>query len=236
MSSGGWFRFGVAIIVAVLFMQILRWTTDLIFRKEYPDRLVVNIEGFEGPLVNRAKLQRSWPEGLDDLSERARMRAYMRNVSTFPPPAPLASATPQTSAPEPEPDLATLLASADVASGERRARVCSACHSFNEGGRDGVGPNLWGVIGRDIAARASFDYSNALAGEPGTWTFEKIDAYLKNPNNAIPGNKMAFAGVRRAQDRAEIIAYLRMQGADNVPLPAPPAVGGDESPQGAEEL
>lgn len=232
MTWGGWFRFSVAAIIIIVVMLSVRWTTELVFRKEYSDRLAIDVEGFEGPLVNRAELQRRWPEGLDDLNERARYRAYMRNVSTFPPPARVASASSETSAPEPEPDLATLLANADVASGERRARICTACHTFNEGGRDGVGPNLWAVVGRDIAARSSFDYSDALASEPGNWTFEKIDAYLKNPNVAIPGNKMAFSGVRRAEHRAEIIAYLRMQGASSVPLPTPAGVGGGENSQG----
>lgn len=236
MTRGDWFRIGVSVVLVVLIMQTLRWTAEYLFREQYPDRLAVHIDGFEGPLVDRAALQRSWPEGLDRLSERAQMRAFMRNVSTFPPPAPLASATLEASAPAPEPDLATLLANAEIASGERRARICTACHTFNEGGRDGQGPNLWGVLGRDIAARPSFNYSDALANEPGNWTFEKIDAYLRSPGDAIPGNKMAFAGVRLARQRAEIIAYLRAQGADHIPLPSPPAVGGDETSQGAEDL
>ncbi|MFQ5562767.1 MAG: c-type cytochrome [Parvularculaceae bacterium] len=228
MTRGGWFRLGAALVIVVLLTQILRWTADFVFREQYPDRLAIDIEGFEGPLVNRAELQRSWPEGLDDLNARAQLRAFMRDVSTFTPPAPLENATRE--APEPEPDLATLLANADAASGERRAKICTACHTFNEGGRDGVGPNLWGVLGRDIAARPSFNYSDALANEPGNWTIEKVDAYLRSPDDAIPGNKMAFQGVRLARHRAEIIAYLRMQGADQIPLPTPPAVGGDRNP------
>lgn len=234
MTWNDWFRFGVSLAVIIVAMLAARWTADFLFRKESPDRLAVNIEGFEGPLVNRAQLQRSWPVGLNDLSERARFRAYMRNVSTFTPPEPATASSPR--APVAEPDFATLLANADIGSGERRARICTACHTFENGGRDGVGPNLWSIVGRDIAARASYDYSGALNEEPGIWAFEKLDAYIENPSNAIPGNKMAFSGIRRARDRAEIIAYLRMQGSADIPLPAPAAASGGESPQGAGDL
>ncbi len=229
-------KFSFAIMIPVIIILALHWVADFVYRDDYSAKLAIDVPGFEAPLVNRAALQRRWPEGLDDLGARAQLRAHMRDVENLKAPKPLASLALTASAPEPEPDLATLLAAADLASGERRVRICAACHTFNEGGKDGVGPNLWGALGRDIGSRASYNYSNALAAEPGSWTFEKIDAYLRNPGKTIPGNKMAFQGVRRSDDRADIIAYLRMQGAAQIPLPKPAAAGGDETQHGAQEL
>ena len=84
-------------------------------------------------------------------------------------------------------------------------------------------------LGATLRAVATFDYSPALTAEPGNWTFEKLDAYLKKPAAAIPGNRMGYAGMRKAQDRADVIAYLRGQGATQIPLPEPtPDYGGGE--------
>ena len=236
MTSSRWAKFAIAMAGVVLIVQILSWTAKLIYRDVYPTKLAVEAPGFEAPLVDRASLQRRWPAALNDLGARAQLRAHMRDVENLEVPKALAGPALEALAPAPAPDLATLLATADIASGERRVRICAACHTFDEGGRDGVGPNLWSVVGRDIAATA-YDYSSALASEPGSWTFEKIDAYLRNPNREIPGNKMAFQGLRRARDRADIIAYLRMQGAAQIPLPEPAAPGGgNETQQNAEEL
>lgn len=233
MTVWAWIRIGVAFAIPLVAIKALDWISDFVFREGYPAELAIDIEGFDGPLVNRATLQRSWPEGLEELPTRAQFRAHMAALEHMTPP-PASAGTPTVVAAEPEPDFATLLAAADIAAGERRARVCAACHSFDEGGRDGVGPNLWAVVGRDVASRSSFNYSEALANEPGGWTLDKLDAYLTNPGKAIPGNKMAFQGIRRAGDRAEVIAYLRMQGSSHVPLPqaasAGSAINGGEDP------
>lgn len=109
----------------------------------------------------------------------------------------------------------------------------AAAVNSTEGGKDGVGPNLRGVIGRDIGSRTSFTYSSALAGKPGNWTIEKLDAYLLNPDKEIPGDKMAFQGVKSARDRADVIAYPRTLGAADIPLPEPATAAGNEAQQGA---
>ncbi len=105
------------------------------------------------------------------------------------------------------PDFATLLASADAAAGEAVFKKCAACHKLD--GSDGVGPHLNGVVGRNHAAVAGFAYSEAniaLAAEP--WSPEAINLFVENPKKYMPGTKMAFAGLPKPQDRANLIAYL----------------------------
>lgn len=104
-----------------------------------------------------------------------------------------------------------LLAAASVDNGRQlAARNCGSCHSFNEGGRAGVGPNLYGIVGANHAHMAGFNYSNAfkaLADKP--WTDEDMNAFIAAPARAIAGTRMAFAGLSNAGQRADIIAYLR---------------------------
>lgn len=221
----------IAAIFAVSVMIAANWFAGFVFRDAYSHQLVVDIPDFdEAPLVNRAQLQRSWPNGMSKLSMRAQVRAQMQDVENLEPPKRVAALASDAAPSAPEPDLGTLLASADIANGQGKARQCSSCHTFNDGGRDQTGPNLWGVVGRDIAAVTSFNYSDALGAEPGDWTFEKLDAYLKKPGAAIPGNAMNFQGIRKARDRADVIAYLRAQGASQIPLPEPTPIENDDAP------
>ena len=107
-------------------------------------------------------------------------------------------------------DLPTLLASADAAKGERVARKCKSCHSFEQGGRNGIGPNLWDVIGRDRAQIDGFNYSNAMRAFGGAWDFQTLSDYLENPKSVIKGTNMAFVGIkaRRAGQFAGLYAHL----------------------------
>ena len=86
---------------------------------------------------------------------------------------------------------------------------CQTCHTLNEGGRHRVGPNLWGVINSDAGSKSDFRYSRAMQTSGVIWTDEALDAYLANPREFIPQNRMSFAGLRRDEDRAAVIAYLR---------------------------
>jgi cytochrome c len=135
-----------------------------------------------------------------------------------PAPAATAAAAPVPAAIEP---ITALLASANLDNGRQLAqRSCGACHSFNEGGRNGVGPNLWGIVGKNHAAVAGFNYSaanRALADKP--WTFDALNEFIAAPNRAMPGTRMAFAGLANTQARADIIAWMRMQASNPVPLP-----------------
>ncbi|HEY8566949.1 MAG TPA: cytochrome c family protein [Beijerinckiaceae bacterium] len=117
--------------------------------------------------------------------------------------------------------LPVLLASADVNKGQSAARKCAACHSFEKGGPNKVGPNLYGVIGAVKGHIPNFNYSAALKGKGGEWGYEDINQFLINPKGYIPGTIMAFAGVPSANERADIIAYLRSLNDNPPPLPAP---------------
>ncbi len=120
--------------------------------------------------------------------------------------------------------IATLLASADVTKGAEVFKKCAACHTVNQGGANGIGPNLWGVIGKKHGHLAGFAYSSALTGVAGNWDFDAMNAWLTSPRKYAPGTKMTFAGLGSAEDRANVIAYLNSQGS-NLPLPAAPAAG-----------
>jgi cytochrome c len=121
-------------------------------------------------------------------------------------------------------DLGLMLASADVAAGERAMRQCAQCHSWNEGGPTGTGPNLHGIMNADIAAKPGFAYSGALSGIDGKWTYEAMNDWLTNPGAFARGNKMSFAGLRSPRkdaERVNIIAYLASVSPNAEAFPAP---------------
>jgi cytochrome c len=105
------------------------------------------------------------------------------------------------------PSFEELFASADAAAGEKLWRQCSACHAL-EAGKNGTGPYLVGVVGRDKGSVDGFKYSAALAEAEGAWEPANIDGFLANPKGYLPGTAMAYAGMKKAQDRANLIAYL----------------------------
>jgi cytochrome c len=127
------------------------------------------------------------------------------------------------------PSLAMVLATADPANGEKVFAKCSACHSIAQGGANGIGPNLYGVVGKPIGKHAAgFAYSDALTGKGGDWSFENLDHWLASPKAFAPGTKMSFAGLSNIEDRAAVIAYLNSQGA-NLPLPAAEAPAAEDA-------
>ena len=135
---------------------------------------------------------------------------------------------------EAEQPIANLLASADLAKGEAVFKKCTACHTANQGGANGTGPNLFGVMGKPIGKHAAgFAYSPALSGHGGTWGFEEMSQWLKSPRDFAPGTKMTFAGLGKPEDRANLIAWLNAQGS-NLPLPAPVAAAGNPAQAAAE--
>ena len=117
------------------------------------------------------------------------------------------------------PGMVALLASADAEAGKSATTVCQACHSFNKGGPNKIGPNLYGVVGNEIASHEGFNYSDALKSKDGKWTFEKLSKYLEAPNEWAPGNKMSYQGLKDDQKRANVIEYLRQNDDSPTPLP-----------------
>ena len=115
--------------------------------------------------------------------------------------------------------IATLLAAADGAAGKKIARKCTGCHTLNMGGAARIGPNLWNIVGAAKARSAGFGYSSAMRRQGGKWTYEDLSAFLESPRAYLKGTKMAFAGVKKARDRANLIAFLRSLSASPVPLP-----------------
>jgi cytochrome c2 len=156
-----------------------------------------------------------------------------------PTPAPTPAPTPTpTPAPEPTPPAPTpaaalnaedlgapalqaTIAAADVAAGEGVALVCSGCHTFGQGEGTRVGPNLYDIVGMPVGRTEGFAYSPAfvaLHAEGAIWTYDRLDAFLTNPTQHVPGTRMSFPGVANATDRANVIAYLRSLSANPAPI------------------
>ena len=120
-----------------------------------------------------------------------------------------------------EEPLPVRLAKADPAKGQNAAKKCAACHDFTKGGPNKVGPNLYGMVGRPVAAHPGFNFSAALKAKGGTWTPEELDKFIHNPKKDVPGTIMAFAGIPSGGERADIIAYANTLSDNPAQLPKP---------------
>ena len=136
--------------------------------------------------------------------------------------------------------IAPLLAHADPEAGKRLFGQCVACHSTDRSAGHGIGPNLWGIVGRAVASATGFEYSPALQAKGGRWDYQALSEYLENPQQAIPGNRMPFSGLPNAMDRANLIAYLREQSDSPRALPVisedEPSYGGLPAGPGREAV
>lgn len=144
--------------------------------------------------------------------------------------APTSAAAPA----EKEVPIAQLLASANAEKGATISKKCLACHEFKKGGPNKVGPDLYGVVGRERAHHEGFAYSAGMKAKPGKWTFEDLNHFLTSPRSFIPGTAMAFAGISKATDRADLLVYLNTLSDSPQPLPKaePAADKKTEAPKG----
>ena len=116
-------------------------------------------------------------------------------------------------------DISALMAMGDVVSGEKIFKKCAACHSVVQGGKNKIGPALYNVVGRKIGGVSDYKYSKALQAYKKEWTFEELNGFLIKPAKWIKGTKMAYAGLRKEEDRASIIKYLNEKSDSPLPLP-----------------
>ncbi|MCE2716545.1 MAG: c-type cytochrome [Pseudomonadota bacterium] len=128
---------------------------------------------------------------------------------------PANAATPQ----ETSEPIGKILSTASVANGEKIAKKCLQCHTFDKGAPHRTGPNLWGVVMNAVAHASDYIYSQAMKSHGGKWTYEALDAYLQKPREYIKGTKMSFVGLSNAQERADLIAYLSTLADSPAPLP-----------------
>lgn len=129
-------------------------------------------------------------------------------------------------------DIAPYLAKADMEMGKQLMGRCTSCHTFDKGGANGVGPNQFGLVGRKIASEAGFNYSDAMKNHGGEWGFQQLSEFLTSPAKSMPGTRMAYAGLKKPEERAALIAYINKTYSDS-PLPLP-AVSAEPAPASAE--
>jgi cytochrome c len=146
----------------------------------------------------------------------------------------LAPATPMAAPSGPE-SIIPLLASADATKGQAFVQQqCAACHTLTQGGANGVGPNLYGVLGGPMFAHAGFAYSDAVKTKAkGNWDYDSMNAWLTSPSSFASGTGMSYAGIHNPQTRADVLAYLRTLAASPLPIPAAPAAGAAPTQAGA---
>jgi cytochrome c len=119
--------------------------------------------------------------------------------------------------------LPVRLAKASVEKGKATARQCQACHTFEKGGPNRVGPNLWGIVGSERGEGRGFNFSAAMKAKGGKWTYDELDKFIADPRGYISGTAMTFAGVKNDQQRADVIDYLHTLSDNPLPLPKPEA-------------
>ena len=139
--------------------------------------------------------------------------AYQVNVITV-----ASTETQKSSESSQDGDIMALFASVNAADGEKVFKKCAACHSIAEGGKNKIGPALWGVLGRTAGSYPDYKYSKAMAAYAKAWSFEEMNGFLIKPKDWIKGTKMSFAGLKNAKDRAAVILYMNENSSNPLPI------------------
>ncbi len=143
--------------------------------------------------------------------------------------APIASASGGAKKPAlPEPVMG-LLAEADLERGAKISKQCTACHSFEKGGATKQGPNLWQIVNKSKTAVSGYKYSDALQSIGGKWSYDSLNKFLWKPKKYAPGTKMSYKGLKKPQDRAAIIAWLRQQASSPAALPSAGEISAEQA-------
>jgi cytochrome c len=129
--------------------------------------------------------------------------------------------------------IENLLASASTEHGAQVAKQCQVCHNLQEGQGPKIGPDLYGVVGRQVASKTNFHYTDALKKKGGTWTFDALNTWLTDPRTDVPGTAMTFAGIKNEKQRADVIAYLNTLSKNPEPLPKPQGQNAAAKPEAA---
>lgn len=196
--------------------------TDLTLNKVFAALLLAGVIGMLAGFISRNVITPEYPH--ED--------AFVIEVTE----APAAGGAAGPTGPEP---ILGLIATADVAKGETLHKQCAACHDFTKGGPNRVGPNLWGVIGRKHGSHEGFAYSDDMKAHPGNWTYSDLNHFLWKPKSFVAGTKMNFIGIKKPEDRAALIAWLRTQSDSPAGLPSEAEVAAEQAelapPAAAEE-
>jgi cytochrome c len=215
-------KYAVAIVGALLLAKCCEWLSDALYPVPYLDHPAYNVPGAPEPAVDLASLRLRWPQALGSPADRLRLLGFMRDMRR---PAAGSAAlegeasTSAAPAAETLPDFATAIPAADAAAGKETAQRCLQCHVWDKNGPNKIGPDLYGIIGRPRASHPGFSYSSAMTAKGGTWTYDEIFRFVRSPSGYIPGTKMTFIGLPRAQDRLNLLAFMRTWADTPPPLP-----------------
>jgi cytochrome c len=182
MDSWEWNKIAGAVLGTLIFILVIKFSTEALFEPEKPIKEAYHVEGVVAASTGGA------------------------------------TAAP---AEEPVPDFGTVLAKADVTAGKTVSAKCEQCHDISKGGPNKIGPELWDIVNRPRATEPGYSYSSAMNSDHNPWTYEKLFKYLKSPQAVVPGTKMSFAGLRNADDRVNLLAFLRTEADSPAPIPPP---------------